>query len=53
MARLDTVSHKRVASLANYNFQLYYQAGKTNINADVVLRVSWPGYMPDNSGTHL
>ena len=26
---------------------------KTNINADTLLRVSWLGCMPDNSGTHL
>ena len=42
-----------VASLANYNFWLYYRASKTNIDADALLRVSWPGCMPDNSGTHL
>ena len=52
MAKLDAVSHWWVTSLANYNFQLYYQAGKTNINADALLRVSWPGCIPDNSGTH-
>ena len=53
MAKLDAVSHQWVASLANYNFQLYYQAGNTNINADDLLRVSWPWCMPANSGTHL
>ena len=53
MAKLDTASHRWVASLANYNFQLYYQTGKTNIDEDTLLRVSWPGCMPDNSGTHL
>ena len=53
MAKLDAASHFWVASLANYNFQLYYQARKTNIDADALLRVSWPGCMPDNSGTHL
>ena len=53
MAKLDAVSHWWVASLANYNFQLYYWAGKTNINADTSSRVSWPGCMSDNSGTHL
>ena len=26
------------------------QVGKTNIDADALLRVSWPGCMPDNSG---
>ena len=57
MAKLDTVSHQWVASLANYNFWLHYQAGKTNIDADIlsreVRRVSWLGCIPDNSGTHL
>ena len=53
MAKVDTASYHWVASLANYNFQLYYQARKTNIDADALLRVSWPGCMPDNSDTHL
>ena len=52
-AKLDTASHCWVASLANYNFWLNYQARKTNIDADALLKVSWPGCMPDNSGTHL
>ena len=53
MAKLDAVSHCWVASLENYNFRLHYRAGKANIDADALTRVSWPGYMPDNSGTHL
>ena len=52
-AKLDAASHHWVASLANYNFGLHYQAGKTNIDADALSRVSWPEYMPDNSGTSL
>ena len=52
-AKLDAASHCWVVSLANYNFQLYYQAQKTNIDADILLRQSWPGCVPDNSGTHL
>ena len=52
-AKLDTASHCWVASLANYSFQLNYQARKTNIDADALSRVSWPGCVPDNSGTHL
>ena len=52
-AKLDAASYHWVASLANYNFQLYYWARKTNIDADTLLRVSWPGCMPDSSGTHL
>ena len=42
MAKLDATSNCWVASLANYNFQLYYRAEKTNIDADSLLRVTWP-----------
>ena len=50
-AKLDAASHQWVASLASYNFGLHYRAGKANIDADALLRVSWPGYMPDNTST--
>ena len=40
--KLDAKSHQWMASLANYNFQLHYRAGKANINDDVLLRVSSP-----------
>ena len=53
MAKLDAASHQWVASLANYNLHLHYQAGKANIDADTLSRMSWPGCMSDNSGTHL
>ena len=52
-AKLDAASHHWVTSLANYNFRLHYCAGKTNIDADALSRVSWPECMPDNSGTSL
>ena len=52
-AKLDAASHCWVTSLANYNFRLHYQAGKTNIDADALFRVSWPECMPDNLGTSL
>ena len=42
MAKLDVTSHQWVASLVNYNFQLHYRAGKTNIDTDALLRVYWP-----------
>ena len=47
-AKLDAASHCWVASLANYSFRLHYRAGKTNIDADALSRVSWPECMPDN-----
>ena len=52
-ATLDAANHCWVASLVNYNFRFYYQARKTNVDADTSSRVSWPGCMSDNSGTHL
>ena len=52
-AKLDAASHHWVASLANYNFRLHYRAGKANINADALSRVSWPECMPDSLGTSL
>ena len=52
-AKLDAASHYWLTSLANYNFRLHYRAGKTNIDADALSRVSWPECMPDNSGTSL
>ena len=52
-AKLDAASHCWVASLANYNLRLHYWAGKTNIDVDALLRVSWLGYILHNSGTHL
>ena len=53
MAKLDATSHCWVASLANYNFRLHHRAGKANIDADALLKVSWPECMSDSSGTHL
>ena len=52
-AKLDVASHHWVASLANYNFRLHYWAGKSNIDADALLRVLWPECMPDSLGTSL
>ena len=52
-AKLDAASHCWVVSLANYNFRLHYRAGKANIDADALLRVSWPECMPDCLSTSL
>ena len=52
-AKLDAGSHHWVTSLANYNFRLHYMAGKANIDADVLGKISWPGCMLHSSGTHL
>ena len=52
-AKLDPASHHWITNLANYNIWLHYWARKANIDADALSRVSLPGCMPDNSGTHL
>ena len=52
-AKLNAANHCWVASLANNNLRLHYRAGKANIDVDALSRVSWPGCMPDSSGTHL
>ena len=52
-AKLDAASHCWVATLANHNFRLYYRAGKANIDADALSRVSWPGCMPDSTSIHI
>ena len=51
-AKLDAVSHHWVASLTNFNFQLYYRMWKANIDMDVLLRMSWPLCVPETLGTH-
>ena len=52
-AKLDAASHSWVTSLANYNFRLHYRAGKANIDADALSRVSWPGCIPNDTSTHI
>ena len=52
-AKLDAASHHWVTSFANYNFRLHYRAGKANIDANALSRLSWPGCMPDNTNTHI
>ena len=40
-AKLDATGQRWVASLANYNFQLHYKSGKTNVEADALSRIPW------------
>ena len=37
--KLDAMGHRWVAGLANYNFHLHYQSGKTNVEADALSRI--------------
>ena len=38
-AKLDAVGHRWIAGLANYNFHLHYQSGKSNVEADALPRI--------------
>ena len=40
-AKFDATGQRRVASLANYNFKIFYTSGKLNVEADAVYRVPW------------
>ena len=38
-AKLDATGQRWVASLANYNFRIFYKSRKTNVEADVLSRI--------------
>ena len=38
-AKLDATGQRWIASLANYNFKIYYQSGRSNIDADTLSRI--------------
>ena len=40
-AKLDATGQRWVASLANYNFKIFYQSGKKNVEADALSRIQW------------
>ena len=40
-ATLDATRQRWVASLANYNFKIFYKSGKLNVEADALLRIPW------------
>ena len=40
-AKLDAVHQRWVASLANYDFKIFYRAGKFNADADSLSRIPW------------
>ena len=40
-AKLDAMGHIWIASLANYNFHLHYQSGRSNVEADALFRIDW------------
>ena len=40
-AKLDATGQHWVATLALYNFKIYYWSGKLNVNADALSRIPW------------
>ena len=40
-AKLDATGQRWVASLANYNFKIFYKSGKLNVEADALLCIPW------------
>ena len=42
-AKLDTIGQRWVASLAPYNFSLFYNPGRQNVVADSLSRIPWEG----------
>ena len=39
--KLDAAGQQWVASLANYNFKIFYRHGKQNVEADALSRIQW------------
>ena len=48
-AKLDATGQRWVASLANYNFKLFYKSGRTNIEADALSRIPWNAEFDNDS----
>ena len=46
-AKLDAYSHRWVARLANYNFNIHYRSGISNVVADALSRIQWPSILSD------
>ena len=40
-AKLDATGQRWVASLANYNFKIFYRSGKLNVESDALSRIPW------------
>ena len=40
-AKLDATGQRWVASLANYNFKIFYKSGKLNVQVDALLCIPW------------
>ena len=48
MAKLDVTGERSVASLANYNFKIFYRSGKLNAEADALSKIPWENTQVDH-----
>ena len=46
-AKLDACSHRWVARLANYNFNIHSRSGISNTDADALSQIQWPKVLSD------
>ena len=47
-ATLDATGERWVASLAKYNFQIFYRSGKFNVEADALSQIPWENTQVDH-----
>ena len=47
-AKLDVTGQRWVASLANYNFKIFYKSSKLNVDADVLSHIRWQNTQVDH-----
>ena len=47
-AKLDATGQRWVASLANYNFKIFYRSGKLNVEADALSMIPWENTQVDH-----
>ena len=45
--KLDACSHRWATRLANYNFNVHYRSGISNVDADALSRIQWPHILSD------
>ena len=46
--KLDVTEQRWVASLANYNFKIFYRSGKLNVEANALSRIPWENTQVDH-----
>ena len=47
-AKLDATGQRWVASLANYNFKIFYKSGKLNVEVDGLSCIPWESAQVEN-----